>query len=536
MPVSTDMGRPSIEVRRFGDRHYAYEREAYWDPALRQTRRRTLRYLGPCDATGHLLSPPKVQPDAIHSAFPVGPLAVFYAAAKQLKVRDRIGEVLGVSDDRAGHLLTLALNQATARVPLSRLHDWVRASPLPRWESLTPDTLTPRAFEDALSALCHLTPEKTWEDRGLLLQDDLTRAWRGRSRESPAVYYDITKQSYAGSSCPYAQRGHDSNGGISPVVGFGMVVSRDHHHPYLCRALPGAQNDTLSVAETVEMLQARGYTNLTLVMDRGMTSAGNVARAVRAGYHVVGLVKGWDDETVALASRWPGEDLERPEHVVVTSHGGAVYARALTTPLAGRSRMRVAVVENLGRKADDREGRDLALQELEGPVSRERLMVLRRELAGLLVTNRGRRGFRADSAAVERDRKLDGRFLLFSTDPSMDGRTMYRTYFQRDAIEKVFRTSKGEMSLGPVRYRRKDRVDAYATVVYMAYLLWSWAERRLREKYPRMTLEEALRIVENVSWVRFGSGKLVREWPTRLTEEQEAVLSPLGAKRYLPCP
>ena len=55
---------------------------------------------------------------------------------------------------------------------------------------------------------------------------------------------------------------------------------------------------------------------------------------------------------------------------------------------------------------------------------------------------------------------------------------MYRTYFAKDAVEKAFRTSKGNLSLGPVRCRRKDRSDASATVVYVAHLLWSWAERR----------------------------------------------------------
>ena len=137
-----------------------------------------------------------------------------------------------------------------------------------------------------------------------------------------------------------------------------------------------------------------------------------------------------------------------------------------------------------------------------------------------------------DEEAVKSERALDGRFLLFSTDLSLDGQEMYKTYFAKDAIEKVFRTSKGELSLGPVRYRRKDRLDAYATVVYMAYLLWSWAERRLQNKYPTMQLSEAMRVVDSVSWVRFGAGKSVREWMTRLTTKQEEILSAVGATIY----
>ena len=100
-------------------------------------------------------------------------------------------------------------------------------------------------------------------------------------------------------------------------------------------------------------------------------------------------------------------------------------------------------------------------------------------------------------------------------------------------MEKAFRTSKGELSLGPVRYRRKDRLDAYATVVYLAYLLWSWAERRLQAKYPERHLGEAMRSLENLAWVRFGAGKSIREWTTRLTAEQEKLLTAVGAVQYV---
>ncbi len=78
------------EVYRKGRHHYLYERESYWDPKLRKVRKRTLRYLGPCDARGRLRVPPSVRVDSLHSSFPVGPLAVLYAAARDLHVVDRV--------------------------------------------------------------------------------------------------------------------------------------------------------------------------------------------------------------------------------------------------------------------------------------------------------------------------------------------------------------------------------------------------------------------------------------------------------------
>ena len=45
----------------------------------------------------------------------------------------------------------------------------------------------------------------------------------------------------------------------------------------------------------------------------------------------MGLVRGWDWETIGLASRWSDEEMERSEHVVRISRE-SVYARAMTVP------------------------------------------------------------------------------------------------------------------------------------------------------------------------------------------------------------
>ena len=546
------MAKPYVEVRPRGKRFYAYERETYWDPVRKQGRSRTLRFLGLCDKSGRILTAPKVRLEAVRSAFPIGRLLVFHASAQKLGVRERVRRALGIDDEMAGHFMILVYNMDIDRVADEHLPEWVRAGPIDRMLSLTTTDLTPETFGRVRSALCRLNPNtKLWEDRGPPVQQELTRAWRYLTRDPPGVYYDVTKVDYHGWTNPYAEKGHDANGGISTVVGFGMVVSSEHHHPYFCRALPGSQNDSLSVGETVRTLRSWGYEGLRLVIDRGMITKENVKLARDEGYPLVGLVKGWDLTTLALASRWSEEELEQPENVVETSRG-SVYAKALTTPLFDVPELRVAVVVNPRRKAEEREGRDLALDEWEGPspVSEDRVEVLKKQLKvqspalrkkkgyapGLLVKSVGRRGAAVDHEAVKRARGMDGRFLIFSTDLALSGKEMYRTYFARDGIEKVFRTGKGELALTPLRWHRQDRTDAHATIFYAASLLWSWSEQTLKRKYPELSLTEALRSLENLAWVRSGSGKCAREWPMKPTDEQKELLSALGATRYLPIP
>lgn len=529
-----------------GDRLYLCEYESYWDPEMHRSRQRFLRYVGPCDQDGKLLAPPSHRVDHVHSTFPVGPLALFYAAARDLKVREVIQQALSTDRTTASLVLSLALNQVVARQPLYRLHEWTLRSPLMDWEELEPSRVTHEAYQTALMTLCRpLSPGL--DNAGLHLQELLNQAWRRGSREPAAVYYDITKQPYYGTECPYAAVGQDGTGNLSNVVGFGLVVSRDHHHPTLCRPLLGSKNDTVGVGETVELLQGFGYDHLTMVMDRGMVSEENLKVVTGAGYEQLGIVRGWNEEAWTYITRFPREELEQPRFVVERASGAAAYCRSWTAPLFGRKQMRVAVVENPRRATDEKESRDLAIMTLEkGHPSAERLRQIRKVLGkDVAEKRRGRRGFVVNEKTLEEEEKGLGRFLLFSTDLALDAEEMFQLYFQRDEIEKVFETMKGELSLGPIRYRRVDRLDAHATVVYVAYLLWSWAERKLKEawlsapaevqrKYPTMTLTTALGLLDNISWVKFGAGKSIREWVTRPTEVQEAILKPLGAGKILP--
>ena len=533
-------------VKPQGDRFYLCEYESYWDPKMRRSRQRFLRYLGPCDKDGQPLAPPSHRVDHVHSTFPVGRLALFYAAAQDLGVKHVIEEALSADPTTASLVLSLSLNQIVDRQPLYHLSEVTRRSPFLQWEGLDEARITHEAYQTALMTLCRpLAPG--FDNAGLHLQERLNHAWRRGSREPAAVYYDITKQPYYGTECPYAAVGHDGNGDLTNVVGFGLVVSRDHHHPTLCRPLLGSKNDTVGVGETVEQLKGFGYEHLTLILDRGMVSEENLEVVTEAGYEQLGIVRGWNEEAWSYITRWPREELEQPRFVVERASGLAAYCRSWVAPLYGRKRMRVAVAENPRRATEEREARDLALMTLEkGHPSAERLRQIRKVLGrDVAETSRGRRGFVVNEKVLREEERGLGRFLLFSTDLSLDAEEMFALYFQRDEIEKVFETMKGELSLGPIRYRRADRLDAYSTVVYVAYLLWSWAERKLKEewssapaelrrKYPTMTLSQALELLEGVSWVKFGAGKSVREWATRLTEIQEAILKPLGAEKLLP--
>lgn len=522
-----------LVTRRVGKYLYRYEVESYRDPVKKHPRQRVLRFLGRVDKDGRVVVRPTVRVDSISGSLPVGSLALFYAVARELDMVSHIQDVLDVNHDVAVHVLCLALNQIGPRRPLTDLPAWVCRSPIPRWERLDMRQLNRESFERALQRLCHTTADGGLDDLGLKLQQEMTKVWRGQTREPAQFYYDITRQVYYGNGCFYAEPGYFPGGTNKNVLGFGLVTSRHRQHPVLCRAIRGSRSDTLTVQDVVNHLKAWGFNRLTLILDRGMISRENVEFIVKSGFDLVGIVPETHKEAWDYIAHWPNSELERPQYLVERASGAKVYTRAWRAPLMGRKSMRVALVVDPMRAARERLERDGLIRAVDKTANPKRLRELREDLGALAIPAPGRRGFIVDTAGVAEDRLGDGRFLMFSTDGELGAEQMFRIYFQRDEIEKAFQTIKGELSLGPIRYRRRDRIDSYTTVVYLAYLLWSRAQERISEKYPSLTVSKALSLLEDVHLVRFQSGKQTSEWTTRCSAEQGKLLKLIGASRFL---
>lgn len=514
--------------RKIGKYRYKYTVEAYRDPETGKPRQRVLKYHGRVDDAGRVVVPAAVRVDEVRSAFPIGGLALFVSAGNRIDLAQHVADALEVAPEVAAHVVCLALNQIGARRSLQDLPGWVRRSPLPRWLSFDAEPLDRDTFDRALHAI-NRVEDGLPVDKGLVLQEKLTRTWRNGSREPAQFYYDVTRQVYRGGHCPYAEPGYFPGGRRQNVLGFGMVTSRWNHHPVLCRPIPGSRNDTVTVQDIVNELKGWGYDRLTLIMDRGMVSKGNVEFIHASGFEQVGIVPESNREAWDYLVRWAEVDLRKPRFLVERSERKAVYLRAWETSLLGRKRMKVVLVEDAVRGAEEGVSRDLLVSRATKTTDPVQLRKLREDLGYLAVTAKGRRGFAVDTKAAREDRVGDGRFLMFSTDLSMDAEEIFRAYFQRDEIEKAFRTMKGELSLGPIRYRTREKIEAYTTVVYVAYLLWSLVQRTLREKLGSLSVSGALKLLEDVHWVRFGSGKTEHEWVTKLSSEQERVLKALGA-------
>ena len=76
--------------------------------------------------------------------------------------------------------------------------------------------------------------------------------------------------------------------------------------------------------------------------------------------------------------------------------------------------------------------------------------------------------------------EFDGYSCIFCTRPLTE-EEMLSLYFNKDLIEKAFRSLKGITQLRPVRHWLAERVRAHVFLCYLAYLLLSLLRYHLRD-------------------------------------------------------
>ena len=124
----------------------------------------------------------------------------------------------------------------------------------------------------------------------------------------------------------------------------------------------------------------------------------------------------------------------------------------------------------------------------------------RAELRGWLATEPGLNRYlrvtdsgllRIDRAAVKAEQRLDGKYLLRSSDPKLSAEDIAVGYKQLLEVERGWRDMKSVLDLRLVHHRLEDRIRAHVLLCWLALLLVRVAETATGTTWPtiRATLE-----------------------------------------------
>jgi hypothetical protein len=282
-----------------------------------------------------------------------------------------------------------------------------------------------------------------------------------------------------------------------PQVVIGLAVTREGI-PVRVWVWPGNRNDQTLVEQVKTDLAGWRLGRAIYVVDSGFSSQDNLRRLRTGGGHYIAGVKlrsGMPETKQALSrqGRYRAvRDNLRVKEVNVGDGDAAVRYVVCHNPAeaerdqARRQQQLDRIETELARLAKQRQAaksNDDREAHLRGECALRDHPTLSRYLRQ---TNRGLTLDRAKIAAEER---LDGKYLLTTSDPALSAEDVALGYKQLIEAERSFRDLKGTLLLRPVFHHRDDRIRAHVLICFLALVLVRLAETRTAETWRTIRAE-----------------------------------------------
>ncbi len=298
---------------------------------------------------------------------------------------------------------------------------------------------------------------------------------------------------------PLRRRGHSKDHRPDlPQVVIGLAVTREGI-PVRVWVWPGNANDQTLIAQVKADLAGWRLGRAIYVVDSGFSGRDNLRRLRSAGGHYIAGMKlrsGMPETEAALSRQGRYRQVRDNLRVKEVRVGD------------GDAATRYVVCHNPAEAERDRARRAQRIERIEAELARleaqreraktkaERKAHQRGECAlrdhptlsrYLRQTPSGR--LVPDRAKIAAEERLDGKYLLITSDPSLSAEDVALGYKQLLEAERSFRDLKGTLLLRPVFHRKDDRIRAHVLTCFLALVLVRLAETRTAETWRTIRAE-----------------------------------------------
>lgn len=364
------------------------------------------------------------------------------------------------------------------------------------------------------------------------------------------LFYDITSTYFEGDNCLIARLGYSRDGKRDKKqIVVGLVVTKEYRFPVFYNVFEGSKSDMKTVSDTLKVLQEEFKVERTLlVMDRGMMSPDNLKDLDNSGFDTICGLKKSVKEVRKIISEANG--LEKEENMVRAD----ITAVDEIKDFSGRKRKMVVYKSHEKAKAV-REDREIklakALNELEAYAAKvnagnyrkvSRVANKVKELSkGVskyikpeIIVEKGRvmLGIKKLDSKIEEAQWLDGKYLLMCTDLKLTKEEIISAYFDKDGIEKAFRSMKGH-GMRPIRNWLLNRVKTSIFVGYLAQLLLATLGYLLDNAGLKITPEKALSYLKWQKKVVFAAKEKIVERVSLPELEAKEIMDKLESVNFL---
>jgi len=425
---------------------------------------RFLRYVGK-EADGRTILSASLSDAEVEAVKLFGPLLVLHHLASEIQLPEQLG-------DHSQEILSLVYAHCVDYRSLNHMPSWFERSDLNFLLNL--EGLTERRLVGALNSLEALDAE-AWQRR---LFAGVCRHYRLRPS---GVIYDVTNTYLYGRHCPLGKPGHDKDEVKGrPLIQVGLGVTQKEGFPLFHKVFDGNVHDARTLQDLVTLFGSYGLEPGLFIYDRGIVSGRNLKDIKRLHWDTLcgvplneGLKKFWRPYAD------PHQLMQLPYRQRV---GPTVFYTCLRPYQLDGVRGRLALCLN---ERHQREAREARRDEV---LYAESLLAQGKSIKPGLERFFDARGHLQPGLLAQAE-EFDGYSCLFCTRRLPEDQ-MLSLYFDKDIVEKAFRSLKGITQLRPVRHWLAEHVHAHVFICYLAYLLLSLLQYRLR--HTEFTAESAL--------------------------------------------
>jgi transposase len=325
-----------------------------------------------------------------------------------------------------------------------------------------------------------------------------------------------------------------------PQIVIGLAVTKEGI-PVRCWCWPGNANDQTVLAEVRDDLRDWKLGRVITVVDRGFTSADNLAYLRRAGGHYIAGMRMRDGNPLveAVLSRQGRyqhvKDNLRVKEVRLDGHD-ARFVICHNPDQAQRDQQQrddaIARIQAELTRITEQRARDAGRPRGDKTRQRNEAAHVRAECAlrdhptlGRWLTQQPNGRLRINTGKVKTEQRLDGKYLIATSDPHITAEDTALGYKNLLEAERGFRDLKSTLLLRPVFHRLEHRIRAHVLICWLALLLTRVAERSTHQTWRNIN-----RQLGRISQVTLAgaAGTVVQTTP--LTAEQKAIYQALSVQ------
>jgi hypothetical protein len=415
---------------------------------------RFIRYVGK-EADGRTVLSTSMSDVRVEGIKLHGPLLVLNHLAEAISLRKHLGAY-------AGEILSMVYAHCLDYQSVNHLSKWFQRTDLNLMLGL--EQLTESRLLGGMDFLEQADPEQ--------LQRAIFQSVQQRYRLGHAgLIYDVTNTYLYGKKCSLGKLGHDKEGVDGrPLIQIGLGVTQEEGIPVFHKTFDGNIADARTFHDLMSTFARYDLKSGTIVYDRGITSGRNIVDIKALAWETVcgvplteAIQKFWRP-VIKKADRFPLVDRVPLNQTTfyVTARPYAIQQVPGTLYLCFNARQQVDL-------------RDSRREEI--VAAQQRLREGKTIKTGL-GTYFDQHGEVIPQILAEAE-EFDGYSCIFST-RCLEKAVVVQMYFDKDLVEKAFRSLKGVVKLQPIRHWLAHRVVAHVFICYLAYLLLSLLKFRLK--------------------------------------------------------